>query len=189
MVSKVLLGLISFVAAANAFVIPGLCCRSKPTAIGIYPEEESIDFTDYGFDRRRVEFELDDSDWLLSKRRNLEQGKLQNRFKAGDSLIELRNEIADLREELKDAKKHLASIRGFFTSEEDEVRESIQDLEAEISAACSLDPEFCYVINSEIAASAEKRGDIETALDAQVDAQEARSCIPQLNLHGLWIGK
>lgn len=169
---------------------PLLALRPKSSAIGVYsssPEEDNIDSPEYEFDRERIEFMLDDEDVQTVKYPN--QDRRQNTYMSGDDLVDLRKGIADLREELRDAKMHLTSIQGYFTTEEVEVKQTIRNLENDISAACLLDPEFSYVFNSEISKSAERRGDVQAAAEAKRDAQDARRCIPQLNMHGIWVGE
>jgi hypothetical protein len=78
----------------------------KSYGIGMFsslPEEDSIESTEFNeFDRRRLEFILPDElplDW--------KEERSQSRYKSGDDLIELRHDVADLRQELRDAKMHL----------------------------------------------------------------------------------
>lgn len=160
----------------------------KSYGIGMFsslPEEDSIESTEFNeFDRRRVEFILPDElplDW--------KEERSQSRYKSGDDLIELRHEVADLRQELRDAKMHLASLNSYQSMDKMIAKKRTEVVEDCISTACSMDPEFCYVLKSKVAAAAERRGDMEAASTAYLEAKEARKCIPQLNMHGLWIGK
>jgi len=145
------------------------------------------------FDRKKIEFPLsDDTETIPPNRRTRRDtdANAQSRFKSGDELIELRLKVAALRKDLTYAKDFRDSMKRYTAKEKLEAAtQRIKDLEMSISKLCMQDPEFWYVFMLEVAAGAERRGDKDTAKKAKMDAKEARSCIPQLNMHGLWVGK
>ncbi|KAL3799409.1 hypothetical protein HJC23_013864 [Cyclotella cryptica] len=177
-----------------------------PTSLPTYnridsPSEVSPDltpsdeqFAEYKeFDRRKVEFPLSENTETIPSRRKTRQeteAKARARFKSGDELIELRRKVAALREDLTYAKDFRDSMKRYTAKEKLEAAvQRVKKLEMSISNLCMQDPEFWYVFMLEVAAGADRRGDEDTAKKARLDAKEARRCIPQLNMHGLWVGK
>lgn len=171
------------------------CERVGPSSEGspdLTPSDDQ--FAEYKeLDRRKIEFPVsDDSKTIPSSRhaRRETDAKTQSRFKSGDELIELRQKVDALRKDLTYAKEFRDSLKRYTAKEKLEVAaQRIKELELSISKLCMQDPEFWYVFMLEVAAAADRRGDKNTAKMAKIDAKEARSCIPQLNMHGLWVGK
>lgn len=143
-------------------------------------------------DRRKIEFALDDDieESPLNTETTLRnEVKSEIRFRSGDELIELRQRVAELREELEDAKEYCESIGKYAAKDQLAAKKRVRQLETTISKLCLQDAEFCYVFMTEVAARAQKEGDVQNAKKATLEAAEARKCIPQLNMHGLWVDK
>ena len=65
---------------------------------------------------------------------------------------------------------------------EKKVRERLMECERR-------DPELVYELNLKEVAKAAREGDEEKAQYHQELANDARGCLPHLNLEGLWVGK
>lgn len=161
----------------------------------LFPEEGSIESFDCDYiESRRLEFFLlNDTSNTPSMQHstvsNDNEEECPSKFKSGDYLIELREEVALRREKLRDAQLYLDSLQEHQFLEMNIANQLIQDIKSDITAVCSQDAEFMYVHMSTVAMSAERRNDLGEVKRSHLEAEEARKNIPQLNLHGLWIGK
>ena len=109
----------------------------------------------------------------------------QSKFASGDDLFELRREVAALRSELIDLRS------GFDDSYTTELgaKGRMAELERQLYALNERDAEFMYAVSLELLENAREEGDMEMVKKYSVQADEARLCIPELNMHGLWVGK
>ena len=105
---------------------------------------------------------------------------IQSKFVSGDEIFELRQKISDLRVRLMDARENRA-IKG--------QQWRINELEQQLLQSSYKDPEFMYAMSLELREHAQQSGDLEAAEKYRIQANEARQVIPQLNMHGLWVGK
>jgi len=94
----------------------------------------------------------------------------------GDQLWDLREDIDRISLDL------LQAINSGATSEEEEARAKLRVQERK-------DPELVYMIELYDLQEAMNEGRLADALDHQRKAEAARSCLPQYNLDGLWVGK
>lgn len=129
---------------------------------------------------RHVEFlnlePLADTD--TRKERKERDLQLQKRFASyGDDLWDLRTDMEKLSEELQDTMRKGASL-----NTHDEIRNVLYELE-------QRDPELVYKVELEHLKQAQQDGRTEDAQEHQEAAMAARSCLPQFNLEGLWVGK
>jgi hypothetical protein len=121
------------------------------------------------------------------------------KFSTGDELHELRSRIAGLRNELVDIKLSLLTNSGDTTlgrtessttdTNIDHHRKKANEIENEIAILNDRDAEFVYTMSSELKKRAVLNGDTDEINDYQCKMEDAMSCIPQMNLHGLWVGK
>jgi len=112
----------------------------------------------------------------VRQRRLQVEALAKNRFVTGDSLHSLRKRVLELRRDLKVARK---------TNSQKQVKE----LERAIIQAQKVDAEFVYSVALERMEQAEANGDMEAMEQYRQEATMARSCLPQFNLDGLWVGK
>jgi len=112
---------------------------------------------------------------------------VQSKFASGDELFQLRLRIVESRQELIDAQVRYNDSKG--RGDRVATQGRIDVLEKELHDMNERDAEFMYALSSELMESAETSGDIEGAEKYRVQMEEARLCIPQLNMHGLWVGK
>jgi hypothetical protein len=101
----------------------------------------------------------------------------RSKFEAGDDLHAMRLRIASLGRELADVRSSSSSAV------------AARELSSDIAEMNDRDPEFVYAMSRELMDRA--RSDCDDALMEEYRAkmEDARSCIPQLNMHGLWVGK
>ena len=128
--------------------------------------------------RRHVEFlnlePLADTD--LRKERKERDSRIEQQFVPyGDDLWELRTTIGRLSDKLVDAIKD-------GTAPEISIRDYLLELERR-------DPELVYKMELAKMMDAEADGRLERAQKHKEAAMAARSCLPQFNLEGLWVGK
>lgn len=113
---------------------------------------------------------------------------VQSKFASGDELIQLRHKFVESRRELADvrAKYNDSDLRA-----EDKVAafRRVSELEKELHDMNERDAEFMYAVAKELMEKAEVDGDVEMADKYRIQVEEARLCIPQFNMHGLWVGK
>jgi len=113
---------------------------------------------------------------------------VQSKFASGDELFELRQAVDTMRSELYDVRSELDDFEG----PEFELKASkgrITDLEKELYTLNGRDAEFMYAVSLELLEQAQIDGDVEAEQQYKIQMDEARLCIPQLNMHGLWVGK
>lgn len=108
----------------------------------------------------------------------------RSRFAREDEACELRTTAARLRGELVDAQGAAAAATA---TEVD--RRRVDRLEEELLTLSGRDPEFMMAVSSELLERAEAAGNDAMAEKYRLQVEDARSCIPQLNMHGLWVGK
>lgn len=108
------------------------------------------------------------------------EAMVQSKFVSDDEVYELRRKISDLRLRLMEARENLA---------EEGQQRRIRELEEQLFSLNTKDAEFMYAMSLELMENARQEGDFATAEKYGVQAAEARLCIPQLNMHGLWVGK
>jgi hypothetical protein len=96
--------------------------------------------------------------------------------KYGNDLWNLRSKIQDLSVKLLEA-----------ISEND--RASEIEIRRDLRMAESRDPELVYKMQLEAMTEARQRGHTEDETSHKEQALNARSCLPQYNLEGLWVGK
>jgi Cyclin D1 binding domain len=129
--------------------------------------------------RRSLEFidlePLRESD---ARRRRIQQDiENQAQFEVfGDPLWDLRSEIEELSVQL------LNAMHGGKETMEESTRQKLQEAERR-------DPELAYKQALVELAVAEREGRTSDAMKHRVTAKAARSCLPQFNLEGLWVGK
>jgi hypothetical protein len=129
--------------------------------------------------RRLAEFgNLEPLSQSPTRRERLEQEKRnEDQFeKYGNDLWSLRSRIQDL------SMKLLEAISENDRRSEIEIRRSLRIEE-------SRDPELVYKIQLEAMIEAHQRGHSEDEMSHKEQALNARSCLPQFNLEGLWVGK
>ena len=112
---------------------------------------------------------------------------VQSKYTKGDEIYELRTRTLDLKTQLKDARRQYNQS----TTKLDKVKANtiIHEIEQELYSLETRDAEFMYTVTSELLEKAELEGDTQAVEKYKLGMEEARSCIPQLNLHGLWVGK
>jgi len=112
---------------------------------------------------------------------------VQSKYTKGDEIYELRTRTLDLKSQLKDARRQYNQS----TTKLDKVKANtiIHEIEQELFSLETRDAEFMYTVTSELMEKAELEGDSQAVEKYKIGMEEARSCIPQLNLHGMWVGK
>ena len=103
----------------------------------------------------------------------------RSKFARGDELHEMRARVAELGRELADA------VRSSPSADAAAARE----LRAEMADMNDRDPDFVYAMSRELMERAMDEGDDASTAEYRRKMEDARSCMPQLNLHGLWVGK
>jgi hypothetical protein len=132
-----------------------------------------------GDDRRLLEFtNLEPLEEPESRRKRLEEEERRRaRFvQFGDDLWDLRSKMDKLSIRLLDA------INEGADEVEARAREKLRQIE-------KMDPELTYMLELADFQQAKAEGRIEDAEKHSERALAARSCLPQFNLDGLWVGK
>lgn len=111
---------------------------------------------------------------------------IQSKFASGDELFELRQRIATLHSDIVNLR---AEQLDGLADERTGTDRRIVAYEKEMLALNGRDPEFIYAVSSELMEKAQADGDEELIAKYKIQMEEARLCIPQLNMHGLWVGK
>ena len=106
----------------------------------------------------------------------------RSRFVSGDDLHETRLRIADLVRELADAARSSSSPSSAAARRRELLLSNVASMN-------DRDPEFAYVVSKDLMDRAISDGDADLAMEYRTKMEDARSCMPQLNLHGLWVGK
>jgi len=109
------------------------------------------------------------------------EATLKNKFIHGDQLVNLRQYIDNLIQEIQDTKKKL------LHSKKDE--NQFLSLSKALQDAREVDAEYMYQLYKENAIQAEERGQTEQAKEWNKQAMDVRACLPQFKLEGLWVGK
>jgi len=116
------------------------------------------------------------TDTEMRKERKQRDMLLEQQFAShGDDLWDLRTDMEKLSSELIDS-----MTKG--SNPDVSLRDSLYKLE-------KRDPEIVYKIEMEDMMEAERDGRMEDAEKHGQAAMAARSCLPQFNLEGLWVGK
>lgn len=102
-----------------------------------------------------------------------------SKFASGDELQELRKEGSRLRKELAEWRAVSTIPNSVF----------LQNMENKLYHINERDAEFMYCISKELMIQAQNDGDTILEEQYRVQMKEAALCIPQLNMHGLWVGK
>ena len=102
-----------------------------------------------------------------------------SKFASGDELQELRKEGSRLRKELAEWRAVSTIPNSVF----------LQNMENKLYHINERDAEFMYCISKELMIQAHNDGDTILEEQYRVQMKEAALCIPQLNMHGLWVGK
>lgn len=156
---------------------------SSSSSFSSFPDDGASAFEDHHGEhtssRRRTEFtnlgSLQES--LERQRRFRQEERNEQRFvKYGDDLWELRKLMNKLSHKL------LNAINVGVRNEESEVRDQLRHLEQQ-------DPEFVYKSEMEQLRMAKTENRDADARMHSRNAYAARSCLPQFNLEGLWVGK
>jgi hypothetical protein len=129
----------------------------------------------YGFDAYRS-----DDMSPARKQRIARENAIKKRYASGEELKSLRNDMDQLRENLK-----------WATAIKDHKR--VEDLSIAIAEGESRDPELVYektlTALRELEQSNRNKDKEKVALRWKKLAEEARSCIAYFQLEGLWVGK
>lgn len=129
--------------------------------------------------RRRTEFtNLEPIEESSDRRRRINQEEINSEMfaKHGDELWALRK----LQEKL--SHKLVRAINTGLREREDEIREQLRHVERQ-------DPEVVYKMELLEMQQAKNEGRDDDARMHSQKAYAARSCLPQYNLNGLWVGK
>jgi hypothetical protein len=102
-----------------------------------------------------------------------QEEQVKSKFLHGDELIELRMYMDNLKLDLQLAREEKDMNR-------------LKDLSQALHESQNLDAEFVYANCMEMAKGASSE---EEAKEWKREADEARKCLPQFNLQGLWVGK
>jgi hypothetical protein len=142
------------------------------------PEESSTSNSDENH-RRRTEFDdlgtIEES--TERQRRIRREERNEQRFvKYGDDLWALRKLMNKL------SRKLLKAINVGLRDEEMTIREQLRQAEQQ-------DPEVVYKMEIRELKNAKMEGREQDAIRHSRNAYAARSCLPQFNLEGLWVGK
>ena len=123
----------------------------------------------------------------------------KSKFATGDDLHELRSRIVGLRNELLDIKMSMSNSglsatigQGMFNTDtkfDIQRRNKAREIENEITQLNDRDPEFVYAMSIELMKRAVVEGDTDGINEYKCKMEDAMSCMPQMNLHGLWVGK
>lgn len=151
-------------------------------------EGDSIDKnprpTNYEDEFPLPDFEVPELRQLRWEREALAKGK----YASGDALYELRRTISKMRNELIDARQQ-QQIVSISNPKNMRMKNRISELEKELLELNGRDAEFVAAVSLELLAKAKSAGDEGLAKKYSAQLDEARSQIPQFNLHGLWVGK
>lgn len=165
------------VPALTAFVVPSVFTADgrsqRSLSLRLFNKDTPSDV------RHKLEFKnlgnLPETD--TRRERIAKDMEIQDQFEPfGDNLWELRSEMEQLSHKLIDA------IEVGCSSTESKMREKLRRVEGR-------DPELAYKIAVANLEQAKQEGRTEGLEEYQETANAARSCLPQFNLDGLWVGK
>ena len=141
------------------------------------PEENSTPSDDNH--RRRTEF-----DDLGSIEESMErQQRIQQEERNGERFVKYGDDLWALRKLMnKLSRKLLKAINVGLRDEEVTIREQLRQAEQQ-------DPELVYKMEMKELKTAKMEGREQDAIQHSRNAYAARSCLPQFNLEGLWVGK
>ena len=109
--------------------------------------------------------------------------RIENEMENKAQFVEFGDQLWDLRSKMEQLSyKLLDSIQRKDEILEEIARERLRELE-------QRDPELVYMLELSAAQEATRDGRHEDAEEHQEKAMAARSCLPQFNLSGLWVGK
>ena len=154
--------------------------RISKTALGVsFPNHAMDEGPEDGHPNRHVEFtDLEPIPESSARKERVQQDKKnQGKFvKYGDDLWDLRKTMTSL------SKKLVAAINSGSRDKEEAIRSRLREAE-------SQDPELVYKLELEQMEKAKRDGRMSDAEQHSRNAVAARSCLPQFNLDGLWVGK
>jgi len=104
------------------------------------------------------------------------EAETKSKFVHGDELIEIRKYVQNIKADLKSAKETNDNSR-------------IQDLTKALYDSQNLDAEYVYMNCLDLAKLHKEDNRDDKAEEYMKEALEARECLPQFNLQGLWVGK
>eukprot|EP00531_Pseudo-nitzschia_arenysensis_P012446 CAMPEP_0116139502 /NCGR_PEP_ID=MMETSP0329-20121206/13348_1 /TAXON_ID=697910 /ORGANISM="Pseudo-nitzschia arenysensis, Strain B593" /LENGTH=398 /DNA_ID=CAMNT_0003634553 /DNA_START=184 /DNA_END=1380 /DNA_ORIENTATION=+ len=152
---------------------------SSPEEDSDYQRRRNPDISNDQASLRRIEFAdlgpLEESS-ERKRRRQQEEEDRQRFIKYGDDLWNMRDFMGKL------SRKLLKSINEGDREREEEIREELRQIEHQ-------DPDLVYKIELEKLQQAKSEGRDKDAMKHSMVASAARSCLPQFNLDGLWVGK
>jgi hypothetical protein len=134
---------------------------------------------DHHHEHRKTEFiNLGSVEESMERQRRIQrEERNEQRFvKYGDDLWALRKLINKLSHQL------LHAIETGMREEESNIREQLEQIQQQ-------DPEIVYKMEMEKLQLAQREGRHADARRNSRNANNARSCLPQFNLEGLWVGK
>jgi hypothetical protein len=105
------------------------------------------------------------------------EADLKLKYLHGDQLIHLRQYMENLVKEMMELKLG------------NKVDDHFHSLSKALNDAREMDAEYMYQLSQDNALKAEQKGDLEEAKEWKRQATNARACLPQFNLEGLWVGK
>jgi hypothetical protein len=111
-----------------------------------------------------------------STNKSKKDDKQQSRFLQGDDLHQLRKQVLDFQQDLREASRTQDTI-------------AVEKLERAIVQAQQVDAEFMYTVATERMQAAAAAAQHDEADKYRKQAAEAREALPQFNLEGLWVGK
>ena len=107
----------------------------------------------------------------------------RSKFAGGDELHEMRARAAELGRELAEDAARRSSPPSSSAAA------AVREREAEMADMNDRDPDFVYAMSRELMERAMHEGDDASTAEYRRKMEDAGSCMPQLNLHGLWVGK
>jgi predicted acylesterase/phospholipase RssA len=170
---------VTFGLVSSFSVAPADRTMSKTALAVSFSSHAADDLHEHQHPNRRAEFsDLEPVKQSLARQARLRMDtQNRNRFaKYGDDLWGLRESMTALSEKL------VAAINGGIRETEDKIRENLREMEKQ-------DPELVYEIEIEKMYKAKSEGRTSDAELHSKKALAARSCLPQFNLEGLWVGK
>lgn len=136
---------------------------------------------------------MDNSISELRQLRWEREAYILSKFASGDELQELRKEGSRIRQELAEWKSASSSSSSKAASaaagQSSKESSYIRNLEKQLHQINERDAEFMYCIAKELMIQARNDGDATLEEKYEVQMKEAALGIPQLNMHGLWVGK
>lgn len=113
---------------------------------------------------------------------------VKTKFASDDEVFDLRSSIAELRRELIELRGQVDD-ETLVGSDMMAAERRVAQLEKELLSLNARDAEFMYAVSLELKEKALAVGDDDLVEKYTTQMEDARLCIPQLNMHGLWVGK